>query len=73
MSCDPNTLLEEAKCLNCVPEGDQLLVAIYLAAQIAGVAADPDQLMADAVCLQCIPESARWQVILYLACQIASA
>lgn len=73
MACDPTTLVDQAKCIECgIPTGMQLPVLIALAAQIAGVSADPQTLMNLAKCDECqVPVGLEWPVLIALACQIA--
>lgn len=72
VNCDPNSLMQAAACFACVPEGEQMKVAIYLATQIAGVSADPAALLTGATCFNCIPAGYQLPVAIYLACQIAN-
>jgi hypothetical protein len=76
MACDPNTLLEQAKCLDCNMTG-----AMYGAVEIALLCAirdhsptpcDPATLLTNARCLMtCIPTGMMPSVKISLLCQIA--
>lgn len=73
MACDPQTLVSDAKCIECaVPEGMRLAVLISLAAQIAGVSANSQTLTTNAQCIECnIPPGLYLPVLIALACEIA--
>ena len=72
MACDPQTLVENAKCIECaIAPGMQLPVLIYLAAQIAGVSPNSQTLVDNAKCIECsIPEGMQLPVLISLACQM---
>lgn len=70
VSTDPNVLLEEAKCNECIPKGEENAVIIYLLQQIAGNTMTPNELMEQAKCLRCIPGGMQQEVIIYLLDQI---
>lgn len=69
MATDSNTLMDQAKCIDCVmPEGMKLSVLIVIFAQIANVSTDPNFLMDMAKCIDCtIPEGMKMSVLLALA------
>lgn len=71
VSTDPNVLLEEAKCNECIPKGEENAVIIYLLQQIAQNTMSPDELMAEAKCFRCIPAGMQQEVIIYLLDQIS--
>lgn len=78
MACDPNQLLEDAKCFQCKYDG---LGALYAAVEIrllcairdmeTNLSCEPDVLANEARCiLHCIPPGAMEAVKLRLLCQI---
>lgn len=77
MACDPNTLLDAAKCFECNLTGD-----LYAAAEIVLLCAirdrttqscDPQTLAAQASCIRgCIPLGMMPAVKLSILCQIAN-
>lgn len=72
VSCDPNDLLQAAKCFKCIPEGTQAEVQTYLLAVIAGGSLDPNTLMAQAACFKCIPKGMLPEVMAMLLCNIVN-
>lgn len=65
MPTDTNTLLNDARCFNCIPDGMQLPVLIHLTAQAAGVSTDPAFLRANAACFStCIPAGLQLPVLI---------
>lgn len=73
MACDPQTLVQNANCLECgIPRGMQWAVLIYLAAVKAGASTNPQSLMDNAKCYTCIPPGMRMAVLISLACQMAT-
>lgn len=73
ISCEPNDLLEAAKCFKCIPVGEQMAVQIYLLQQIAENTMTVDELLAAAKCFKCIPQGAQAEIRNYLLCQIVNA
>jgi hypothetical protein len=77
MACDPNTLLDQAKCFQCIMSGDLLLsVEIVMLCAIRDgtfIDCDPQALISQATCIRaCIPFGMLSAVKLSLLCQIAS-
>lgn len=72
MACDPATLVDAAKCIECgIPQGMQLPVLIYLAAQIAGTSTDPAILIENAKCIECgIPQGMQLAVLISILCKL---
>lgn len=70
VSCEPNDLMQAAKCV-CIPPGKQGDVMIYLLQQIAGDTSTPKELMEKAKCM-CIPPGKAEEVMAYLLCQIVN-
>ncbi len=73
MACDPNDLLDSAKCiLACTTEGQRSAIKISLLAQIAGVSADPNTLLDNARCIEsCLTGGQLKAIEIWLLCQIA--
>jgi len=76
MACDPNTLLDQAKCFNCNLSGDMFMaIEIVLLCKIRDgetSSCDPATLIAEATCIRCnIPPGALSAVKVALLCQIA--
>lgn len=72
MASTPQQLIDNARCLDCISDGQKLSVLIYLFATIAGVPADPQTLVANAACIDnCIPPGMRMSVLISLADTIA--
>ena len=76
MACDPNTLLEQAKCYQCLMVGDLFpAVEIVLLCAIRDgttIACDPQTLVTQANCIRaCIPRGMMSAVKISLLCQIA--
>lgn len=75
MSCDPNTLLEQAKCFQCNGTGD-LLPAMEIALLCrmrdgTTINCDPQTIINEASCIRgCIPIGAMSAVRVSLLCQI---
>lgn len=65
-------LLEDSKCIECIPYGLQLGVLISIFAKLAGVSADPNTLIENAKCLECIPNGLKLGVLISLAEQIVA-
>jgi hypothetical protein len=77
MACDPNTLLEAAKCFDCTLTGDLFLaVEIVLLCAIRDgttLSCDPQTLVAQASCIRsCIPVGMMPAVKLAILCEIAN-
>ena len=75
MPCDPNTLLDQAKCFQCNLTGDLFpAVEIVLLCAIRDgtpLACDPQTLVAQASCIRsCIPLGMMSAVKLSILCQI---
>jgi len=75
MACDPNTLLEQAKCYQCTLSGDlyPALEIVLLCAIRDGtaLACDPQTLVSQASCIRnCIPIGMMSAVKLSLLCNI---
>lgn len=73
ISCEPNDLLEAAKCFKCIPSGMQPEVIIYLLNQMLDTPLTVQELEDAAKCYRCIPNGMQVEVQTYLLCQIASA
>ena len=73
ISCNPNDLLEGAKCMKCIPSGAQNEVIIYLLNQMLTTPKTTQQLLDGANCYKCIPSGMQQEVQTYLLCQIANA
>lgn len=76
MACDPNTLLEQAKCFQCVITGDlyQAVEIVLLCAWRDGtpLSCDPQTLVAQASCIRsCIPQGMMSAVKTAIICDIA--
>ena len=72
ISCDPNDLMEAAKCFSCVPRGMQPAVQTYLLAVIAGGSLDPNVLMEQAKCFRCA-DGMHEDIQSFLLCQIVNS
>jgi hypothetical protein len=74
VSCDPNDLIEEAKCFRCISGEANAWVMIYLLRNIADLEdMTPEELVKAAKCFECIPPGASQAVMVYLLCQILNA
>lgn len=74
ISCDPNDLMELAKCIDAkIPAGMQGAVQIVLLQQIADNTMTPDELMEAAKCFDAIPPGDQLAVQNYLLCQAVNA
>lgn len=51
--CDPNALVEAARCFECIPQGQQAAVQTYLLLQISGLNLTVDELLDAARCFRC--------------------
>lgn len=74
VSCDPASIVSQAKCFECVPRSMQKPVELYLLAKIANMATDKASvaaIVAAASCFDCVPHSMRDAVEEYLLAQIA--
>lgn len=70
----PNELAALAACYNCIPEGMQKPVLIYILTVLAGQeGVSANDLMTAAKCYLCIPEGMQDPIISYLLDQVASA
>lgn len=76
MACDPNTLIEQAKCYECALTGDMYLaVEIILLCAIRDgtpLTCSPQALVSLASCIRCIPIGMMQAVKTSLLCDIAS-
>ena len=76
VNCDPNALLEAAKCFKCIPVEMQNPVLIYLLSQSlvieGGTAPTIQELLDGAKCFKCIPNGMQEEVIIYLLCHLAN-
>lgn len=72
IDCDPNALLDAAKCFKCIPKGLEPEVMIYLLNVISGLNLTPQQLMTEAKCYKCIPKGMQEAVMTFLLCNIAT-
>ena len=75
-NCDPNVLLENAKCVEaCTTEGQRQAIIVWLLAQIAGEDADTAEqvnaLLGNSKCVLCLTEGQMEAVRVWLTCQIA--
>ena len=74
VNCDPNALLEAAKCFKCIPVGMQNPILIYLLSESlvveGGTVPTIQQLLDGAKCYKCIPKETQEEVITYLLCQL---
>lgn len=78
MACDPNTLLEQAKCYQCLMTGDLFpaVEIVLLCAWRDGtiLSCDPQTLVSLASCIRgCIPPGMMGAVKLAILCDIADA
>ena len=64
------SLVTASQCLECIPEGRQLSVLIYLFATIAGVPIDAQTLVNASTCLECVPVGKQMDVLISLAEEI---
>jgi len=74
ISCDPATIVAQAKCFNCVPPQMRKPVELYLLATIGGLATDKAGVAAivkAAACFQCITPEEKFMVEAYLLAQLA--
>lgn len=71
VNCDPNALLDAAKCFRCVPDGMQAAVQTFLLAVIAGGSTDPEVLMKQAACFRCA-DGMQAEIQTMLLCQIVN-
>lgn len=55
-STQPDVLLAQSSCYQCIPDGMQREVAIALLNQITGLNLTPAQLLDRSSCYQCIPD-----------------
>lgn len=62
---DAQTLMNNARCLDCIPAGVQRQVMIYLLGQLAGQT-DPQTIMNNARCFSCVPNGMEGPVMIYL-------
>lgn len=77
MACDPNTLLEQAKCYQCLLTGDLFpaVEIVLLCAWRDGrvLTCDPQTLVSEASCIRsCIPSGMMAAVKTSLLCDIAT-
>jgi hypothetical protein len=76
MITDTTVLMADAKCLaQCIPEGAQKAVLIYLLARVAGVDTTSTtflkDLLANAKCINgCIPDGMQVPALIYQAAQL---
>lgn len=73
VSCEPQDIINEAACFQCVPEGRKLDLLIYLFVLVAQVNLTPEQLMDLSKCFVCVPPGRKLDVLNYLACQILNS
>lgn len=74
ISCDPATIVTQAKCFSCVPRSMQRAVELYLLAKIGGLATDKASVAAivsAAKCFECVPDEMREAVEIYLLANLA--
>lgn len=71
--CTPGTLLDLAKCFNCLSPQQHLAVQTYLLALQAGGSTDPTVLLGLAKCFICLTEQQLLAIQAYLLCQISNA
>lgn len=72
MACDPNDLMDDARCVMCLTEGQMMAIKINLLATIAGVSNDPNTLLDNARCIEsCLTEGQLKAIEVWLLCQIA--
>lgn len=71
MTCDPATLIQEAKCYKCIPPRIQAAVQTYQFASLAGGTMDPNQLVQEAKdFIGKIPPGLQMAVQIKLLCDI---
>lgn len=70
VDCDPNALMEAAKCYKCIPKGTQPEVMILLLNAISGLNLTPEELVTRAKCYKCIPPGMQPEVQTMLLCEI---
>lgn len=73
INCDPASLVDAAKCFECIPRGMEGPVTIYLLNQISGLNLTPAQLVDAAKCNRCIPPGQQNEIIIWLLCQILNS
>ncbi len=80
MACDPQTLIEGARCFDCFGSNGVLLDAMEIVLLCAirdgdtSMACDPQTLVSQSNCIiQCVPLGMMQAVRIYLLCQIAAA
>jgi hypothetical protein len=73
VSCDPYSLMESAKCMDCIPPSMQLPVMIWLLATMGGLSTDPYVLMANAKDFQSLSPATQQDIMIYLTCAAATA
>lgn len=72
VSCDPNALVDAAKCFSCLPPVTNLEVQTYLLAVLAGVTTDPNALAALANQFKTLSPTTLIEVQTYLLCQLVN-
>ena|SRR5438309_1829331 len=72
LSCDPETLAVDSKCIACIPEGRKLDALILLFVQLTGMTTDAETLSQESKCYACIPPGRKLDVLIFVACQIAN-
>lgn len=74
ISCNPPDVAKAAACFQCIDQGMQMPVQLYLLAVIAGGSLDPKVLTAaaGAAKFQTIPKQMQVPVMDYLLCQIVN-
>ena len=73
-ACNPQTLLDDAACFECLPAGMRSLLDTALLCRIAqglGMTCDVQTLLTDAACFSCLTPGERVLVQLQLLCNIA--
>lgn len=73
VDCDPQALIEAAKCYKCIPNGLELPVIIKLLQDIGGDTRTPQELITASRCYDCIPVGLRELVVILLLCELVNA
>lgn len=72
-ACDTSTVLDQAKCFNCLSIPQLEAIQVYLLATVAGTSTDPATLLNSAKCFNCLTVPQLKAIQVYLLCQIANA
>lgn len=73
VTCTTDSLMDSAKCFNCLTPIQQLAIQTYLLAVQAGGSTDASVLLSSAKCFLCLPQQQLLAIQAYLLCQIANS